>query len=158
MFKSFASSRTHLLRFCQHTRLVFLARNLPPDVMIRPADASFNPGHGDILQRSSNCFCPGSHTGLNCTRHSSTGPGSHCDTLSAHELAWYRVIVELPHHSSPRDCLAWQSFTARLLTWFLGWVRCLMPPNGLLVRILLQIPTLETALPFKPSNSFTITC
>ena len=98
-----------VLRFCQHTRLAFLARNLPPDVMMRPADASFNPGHGDILQRSSNCFCPGSHTGLNCTRHSSTGPGIHCDTLSAHELAWYRVIVELPHHIGhgsvlQRDC------------------------------------------------------
>ena len=37
----------------------------------------------------------------------------------------------------------------------LGWVRFLMPPNGLLVRIL-QIQSLGTALPFKPSNSFTI--
>jgi hypothetical protein len=34
---------------------------------------------------------------------------------------------------------------------------CLIPPNGLLVRIL-QIPKLGTALPFTPSNSFTITC
>jgi hypothetical protein len=46
-----------LLRFCQHTRLAFLARNMPPDVMMRPADASFDPGRGDwgsvILQRSS---------------------------------------------------------------------------------------------------------
>ncbi len=33
---------------------------------------------------------------------------------------------------------------------------CLIPPNGLLVRIL-QIPKLGTALPFTPSNSFTIT-
>jgi hypothetical protein len=24
-----------LLRFCQHTRLAFLARNVPPDVMMR---------------------------------------------------------------------------------------------------------------------------
>jgi hypothetical protein len=31
-----------LLRFCQHTRLPFLARNVPPDVMVRPADASFD--------------------------------------------------------------------------------------------------------------------
>ena len=59
-----------LLRFCQHTRLAFLARNMPPDtklcfcknnkrtiIMMRPADASFDPGRGDwgsvILQRSS---------------------------------------------------------------------------------------------------------
>ena len=27
-----------LLRFCQHTRLAFLARNMPPDVMMRHAD------------------------------------------------------------------------------------------------------------------------
>ena len=31
---------------------------------------------------------------------------------------------------------AWQHFTARLLIWFIGWVHSLMPPNGLLVRIL----------------------
>ncbi len=46
-----------LLRFCQHMRLAFLARNVPPDVMMRPADVSFDPGRGDwgsgILQRSS---------------------------------------------------------------------------------------------------------
>jgi hypothetical protein len=36
-----------LLRFCQHTRLAFLARNVPPDVMMRPADVSFDPGRGD---------------------------------------------------------------------------------------------------------------
>ena len=45
-----------LLRFCQHMRLAFLARNVPPDVMMRPADAGFDPGRGDwgsgILQRS----------------------------------------------------------------------------------------------------------
>jgi hypothetical protein len=44
-----------LLRFCQHTRLAFLARNVP-DIMMRPADAGFDPGRGDwgsgILQRS----------------------------------------------------------------------------------------------------------
>ena len=51
-----------LLRFCQHTRLAFLAGNVPPDVMMRPADASFDPGHGDwgscILQRSNNVPVP----------------------------------------------------------------------------------------------------
>ena len=37
-------------------QLAFLARNVPPDVMMRPADAGFDPGRGDwgsgILQRS----------------------------------------------------------------------------------------------------------
>ena len=51
-----------LLRFCQHTLLAFLARNVHPDVMMRPADASFDPGRGDwgsgILQRSSNVPVP----------------------------------------------------------------------------------------------------
>jgi hypothetical protein len=51
-----------LLRFCQHTRLAFLARNVPPGVMMRPADAIFDPGLGDwgsgILQRSSNVPVP----------------------------------------------------------------------------------------------------
>jgi hypothetical protein len=32
-----------LLCFCQHTRIAFLARNVPPDVMMRPADANFDP-------------------------------------------------------------------------------------------------------------------
>jgi hypothetical protein len=35
------------LRFCQHTRIAFLARNVPPDAMMRPADVSFDPGRGD---------------------------------------------------------------------------------------------------------------
>jgi hypothetical protein len=45
-----------LLLFCQHTRLAFLDCNVPPDVMMRPADVSFDPGRGDwgsgIIQRS----------------------------------------------------------------------------------------------------------
>ena len=64
------------------------------------------------------------------------------------------MIVELPHHKgglgiTPLPARAWQRFTARLLKWFVGWVRSLTPPNGFLIRIL-QIPTLGTALP--PSN------
>ena len=39
------------------TRLALLARKVPPDVMMRPADVSFDPGRGDwgsgILHRSS---------------------------------------------------------------------------------------------------------
>ena len=33
-----------LLRFCEHTRLAFLARSVPPDVMMRPVDVNLDPG------------------------------------------------------------------------------------------------------------------
>jgi len=88
------------------------------------------------------------------------GLGATFATLSPHELVWCCVIVELPHHKGGLGITplpAWQRFTARLLTWFLGWVHSRMPPNGLLVRIL-QIPPAGTALPLKLSNSFTVTC
>jgi hypothetical protein len=158
-----------LLRFCQHTRLAFLARNVPPDVMMRPADASFDFGRGDwgsgILQRSSITRVPVLIQSSIVHAILQRGLGATFATLSPHELAWCCVIVELPHHKGGlgitplRLCQhrAWQLFTARLLTWFLGWVHSLMPPNGLLVRIL-PIPTLGTGLPFKTSKSFTVTC
>jgi hypothetical protein len=51
-----------LLRFCQHTRLAFLARNVPPDAMMRTVDVNFDPGRGDwgsgIFQK--NGFIPAS--------------------------------------------------------------------------------------------------
>ena len=78
-------------------------------------------------------------TGLNCKRHSpgpppvplptiageSLGPGSHFDTLSAHESAWCRVIVELPHHKGglgitplpASGMAAFYSATAQLVSW-----------------------------------------
>ena len=119
---------------CLQTCGLFCPRELPrgfPKVEMRPADASFDRA----------TFA----------------------TLSAHELAWCCVIVELPHHKGGLGITlcqhrAWQCFTARLLTWFLGWVhKNRMPLNRLLVRIL-QIPPLGTAPPFKPSNSFMVTC
>jgi hypothetical protein len=87
---------------CQHTRLAFLARNVPPDVMMRPADASFDPGRGDwgsgILQRSSNVPVPVLIQSSIVHAILQRGLGATFATLSAHELAWCRVIVELPHH------------------------------------------------------------
>jgi len=48
-----------LLRFCQHTRLAFLARNVPPDAMMLPEDVNFD-GNGSFLQRDcSNGFLVG---------------------------------------------------------------------------------------------------
>jgi hypothetical protein len=91
-----------LLRFFQHTRLAFLARNLPPDVLMRPADASFDPGRGDwrsgILQRSSAVPVPDLIQSSIVHAILQRGLGANFATLSAHELAWCCVIVELPHH------------------------------------------------------------
>jgi hypothetical protein len=78
-----------LLRFCQHTRLAFLARNVPPDVMMRPADASFDPGRGDwgsgILQRSSNVPVPVRIQSSIVHAILQRGLGATFTTLSAHE-------------------------------------------------------------------------
>ena len=69
-----------LLRFCQHTRLAFLARNVPPDAMMWPADVNFDPGRGDwgsgIFQQNGFCSCICSRSGLNCPG-SSTLPWKH---------------------------------------------------------------------------------
>ena len=35
-----------LLRFCQHTRLAFLARNVPPAILMQPVDVNFDPASG----------------------------------------------------------------------------------------------------------------
>ena len=91
-----------LLRFCQYTRLAFLARNVPPDVMMRPADAGFDPGRGDwgsgILQRSSTGPVPVLIQSSIVLDILQLGLGATFATLSPHELAWCCVIVEVPHH------------------------------------------------------------
>ena len=106
-----------LLRFCQHTRLAFLARNVPPDVMMRPADASFDPGRGDwgsgILQRS--CAVPVPVLIQSSIVHAilQLGLGATFATLSPHDLAWCCVIVQLPHHKGGLGITplpAWQCF------------------------------------------------
>ncbi len=35
-----------LLRFCQHTCLAFLARNVPPVILMQPVDVNFDPETG----------------------------------------------------------------------------------------------------------------
>jgi len=35
-----------LLRFCQHKRLAFLARNVPPAILMQPVDVNFDPASG----------------------------------------------------------------------------------------------------------------
>ena len=89
-----------LKRFCQHTRLAFLARNVPPDVMMRPADAGFDPGRGDwgsgILQRSNTVPVPVLIQSSIVLVILQLGLGATFATLSQHELAWCCVFVELP--------------------------------------------------------------
>jgi len=89
-----------LLHFCQHTPLACLARNVPPDAIMRPAD----PGRGDwrsgIIQRSGIVPVPVliQDSIVQDILQRGLGAGATFDTLSAHELAWCRVIFELPHH------------------------------------------------------------
>ena len=112
--------------------------------MMRPADVSFDPGRGDrgsgIIQRSGLIPAPVLIQDSIVPAILQRGLGATFETLSAHDLAWCRVIVELPHHKggigiTPLPARAWQRFTARLLKCFLGWVRSFTPPNGLLIRI-----------------------
>jgi hypothetical protein len=118
-----------LLLFCQHTRLAFLARNVPPEVMMRPADASFDLGRGDwgsgILQRSSNIPVPVRTQSSIVHAILQRGLGATFATLSPHELAWCCVIVELPHHKGglgitplpASGMAAFYSATSHLVSW-----------------------------------------
>ena len=118
-----------LLRFCQHRHLAFLARNVPPDVMMRPADASFDPGHGDwgscILQRSNNVPVPVLIQDSTVHNILQVGLENTFATLSTYELAWCLVIVELPHHKGglgitllpTSGMAAFYSATSHMVSW-----------------------------------------
>jgi hypothetical protein len=118
-----------LLRFCQHMRLAFVA------------DVNLTLGAGigclalfkDPALFLSQLLIQDSIVQAILQR----GLGTTFDTLSAHELAWCRVIVELPHHNfhtirvgqSLRLCQhrERQLSTAQLLKWFLmvSWLSSL---------------------------------
>jgi len=89
-----------LLRFCQHTRLAFLTRNVPPDYMMWPADVNLDPACRDwgsgIIQRSAIVPVPVLIRDSIVQAILQGGLGA-TDTLSAHELAWCHVIVKLAH-------------------------------------------------------------
>ena len=108
--------------------------------MMRPADASFDPGHGDwgscILQRSSIVPVPVLIQDSIVQVILQHGLGATFDTLSAHELEWCRAIVELPHHQGglgitplpASEMAAFYSATAHMVSWLgslphaSGWV------------------------------------
>jgi hypothetical protein len=134
MCTSFASSLTQrsimtCCDFCQHTRLAFLARNVPPDVMMRPVDVNFEPGRGDrgsgIVQQ--NGFVPASVLVQDSIVLAilQRGLGNTFATLSVQELAWVCMIVELPHHQGglgitplPSSGMAtFYSATAQMVSW-----------------------------------------
>jgi hypothetical protein len=115
--------------FSQHTRLAFLARNGPPDVMMRPADVSFDPERGDwgsgILQRSRIVPVPVLIQESIVHPILQRGLGATFDTLSVHDLAWCHVIVELPYHKGglgittlpASGMAAFYSETAHMVSW-----------------------------------------
>ena len=84
-----------LLRFCQHTRLTFLARNVPPAILMHPVDVNFDPAS---VVRTSPVTVPVFIQDLIVIAILQRGLGDTYDTLPAHILSWCRTIVELPHH------------------------------------------------------------
>ena len=102
-----------MLRFCQHTRLEFLAQ----------------VGRGDwgsgILQRSNPVPVPDLIQTSIVHAILQRGLGATFATLSPHELAWCCVIVELPHHKGglgitplpASGMAAFYSATAHLVSW-----------------------------------------
>ena len=82
--------------------------------------------------------------------------------LSAHEMAWCRLIVELPLHQGglgitplpASGMAAFYSANAHMVSWL-----CSLPhASEWVAGKNLAAPTLGTARPLKPSNSFTISC
>ena len=111
-----------LLRFCQHTRLAFLARNVPPAILMQPVDVNFDPASG---VRTSPVAVPVFIQDLIVSAILQRGLGATYDTLPAHILSWCRTIVELPHHEGglgitplpASGMAAFYSATANLVSW-----------------------------------------
>ena len=77
---------SHLLLFCQNTRLSYLSRNVPPSVMVYASCNVQNVDHAivkSILQRG--------------TKHKN-GNGSLSDMWSPPVLEWYPAIVQTTCH------------------------------------------------------------
>ena len=100
-----------LLRFCQHTRIAVLARNVPPDVMMNHTDG--NPAAPILVQDAI------------VQAILQRGLGDTYNTLPQHVLEWCRTIVELPHHEGglaitplqASGMAAFYSATANLVAW-----------------------------------------
>ena len=96
-----------LLRFCQHTRLGFLNRALPPEVMMTSTNGVFSSGVCQALRKSkiqdwgSGMFdmVGPSHVQERITHAIlQRGLGGSFDRKPAADKEWCRMIVELPHH------------------------------------------------------------
>jgi hypothetical protein len=100
-----------LLRFCQHSRIAFLARNVPPDVMMKHTDG--NPAAPTLVQDAI------------VQAILQRGLGDTYNTLPQHDLEWCRTIVKLPHHEGglaitplqASGMAAFYSATANLVAW-----------------------------------------
>ncbi len=80
-----------LLRFCQHTLLAFLARNVPPAILMQPVDVNFDPASG---VRISPVAVPVFIQDLIVSAILQRGLGATYDTLPAHILS---CLVMVPH-------------------------------------------------------------
>ncbi len=149
-----------LLRFCQHTRLAFLARNVPPAILMQPVDVNFDPASG---VRTSPVAVPVFIQDLIVCAILQRGLGATYDNLHVHILSWCRTIVELPHHEGglgitplpASGMAAFYSATANLVSWLGSLPHASL--NGLPVR-LLTTPPLGPARHLRHSNSCTTTC
>ena len=111
-----------LLRFCQHTRLAFLARDIAPDALMRPVDVNFDPARGD---RTSPVPVPVFIQDSIVKAILQRGLGATYDTLPANVLTWCRTVVELPHHEGglgitplpASGMAAYYTATANLVSW-----------------------------------------
>jgi hypothetical protein len=143
-----------------HTRLAFLARNVPPAILMQPVDVNFDPASG---VRTSPVAVPVFIHDLIVSAILQRGLGATYDTLPAHILSWCRTIVELPHHEGglgitplpASGMAAFYSATANLVSWLGSLPHA--SPNGLPAR-LLTTPPLGPARHFRHSNSCTTTC
>jgi hypothetical protein len=122
-----------LLRFCRHTRLAFLARSVPPDVLMRPADVNFDPARVD---RTSPVpvpvFIQDSMVKAILQRGLGATYVSPCLRMFWHGAARLSNCHIMREASALRlyQLLGWQLITTRLLIWSLGWVRSLTPLMG----------------------------
>ncbi len=103
-----------LLRFCHHTRLAFLVRNVPPTILMQPVDVNFDPASG---VRTSPVSVPVFIQDLIVNTILQRGLDATNDTLPAHILSWCRTIVEwhITREASALglcQLLAWHLFTA----------------------------------------------
>ena len=123
-----------LLRFCQHTRMGFLSRNLSPEVMMTSSNGVFASEVCQALRKAKIQDWGSGMMDMVGPRHAQDsitrailqrGMGGTFDRKPPADKAWCRMIVELPHHRGglaitplPASGIAgFYHATARLVAW-----------------------------------------